>query len=169
MQQVQFNSGAVWGELDTSVTIPNNPEPRAGAAWFNVRPGLTNGVITSAHMQQQGYVSLAGNSVLYPALQVTPAGNAAMVFTASSRNRFPSAAYSVLRKGASAFGPINVAATGTTNYDPDATRWGDYSWAALAPTAKSVWLATEYVPPKTSQTPDGVRNWGTRVFDVPIG
>jgi hypothetical protein len=159
----------VWGELDTQVTIPNDPEPRAGAAWFNVRPGLTNGVITSAHMQQQGYVSLAGNSVLYPALQVTPAGNAAMVMTLSGLSRFPSAAYSILRDGASAFGPIKVAAAGTTNYDPNATRWGDYSWAVLAPAATSVWVATEYVPPTASQTPDGRRNWGTRVFRVPTG
>jgi hypothetical protein len=167
MQQVQFNSGHVWGELDTQVTIPNDPEPRAGAAWFNVRPGLTNGVITSAHMQQQGYVSLAGNSVLYPALQVTPAGNAAMVMTLSGLSRFPSAAYSIMRNGA--FGPIKVAAAGTTHYDQNATRWGDYSWAVLAPAATSVWVATEYVPPTASQTPDGRRNWGTRVFRVPTG
>ena len=31
---------------------------------------------------------------------------------------------------------------------------------------KSIWLATEYVPPKSSQTPDGLKNWGTRVMDV---
>jgi hypothetical protein len=47
-----------------------------------------------------------------------------------------------------------------------ATRWGDYSWAVMDPGGKSIWLATEYVPPKSSQTPDGLRNWGTRVMDV---
>jgi hypothetical protein len=47
-----------------------------------------------------------------------------------------------------------------------AARWGDYSWAVLDPSGKSVWLATEYMPPKPSQTTDGLRNWGTRVFEV---
>jgi hypothetical protein len=32
-----------------------------------------------------------------------------------------------------------------------------------------VWLATEYVPPPSSQTVDGKRDWGTRVFEVPTG
>jgi hypothetical protein len=27
-------------------------------------------------------------------------------------------------------------------------------------------MATEYMPPKSSQTQDGRRNWGTRVFQV---
>ncbi len=54
------------------------------------------------------------------------------------------------------------------SYDPAATRWGDYSWAVLDPSGTSVWMATEYVPPKPSQTPDGVRNWGTRVLDLAI-
>ena len=78
------------------------------------------------------------------------------------------AAYSVLPSGATSFGNINVAAAGTTNYDPDAGRWGDYSWAVLDPSGASVWMATEYVPPKASQTTDGVRDWGTRVMNLPL-
>jgi hypothetical protein len=107
--------------------------------------------------------------VLYPALQVTPAGAAAMVVTLTGKTHFPSAAYSVLAPGASSFGPVNVAAHGTTSYDPEATRWGDYSWAVIDPEGTSVWLATEYIPPKSSQTTDGLRNWGTRVLEVPTG
>ena len=41
-----------------------------------------------------------------------------------------------------------------------------YSWAVMDPGGKSVWLATEYVPPKSSQTADGIRDWGTRMMDV---
>jgi hypothetical protein len=111
-------------------------------------------------------VSLAGNYVLYPAIQATPAGDVGMVMTLSGARRFPSAAYSVLPSGATAFGDIIVAAAGTTNYDPDATRWGDYSWAVLDPSGTSLWMATEYVPPKASQTTDGARNWGTRVMNL---
>ena len=168
MQQTQFINGNVWGELDTSVTIPNDPAARAGAAWFDVHPTLSNGVLSAAAMRRQGYVALAGNYLLYPALQATPAGNVAMVMTLSGASHFPSAAYSVMPSGATAFGPVTVAAAGRGNYDPAATRWGDYSWAVLDPSGTSVWMATEYIPPKVSQTPDGLTNWGTRVLDLSI-
>jgi hypothetical protein len=169
MQQTQYIGGEVWGALDTSVTIPGDPAARAGAAWFDVRPTLAGGVITAAQPRRQGYVALSGNYVLYPAIQATPSGKAVMVISVSGAKRFPSAAYSVMNAGATSFGPVTVAANGTTNYDPAATRWGDYSWAVLDPSGNSVWMATEYVPPKASQTPDGLRNWGTRVLDVATG
>jgi hypothetical protein len=89
-----------------------------------------------------------------------------MVFTLTGSKRYPSAAYAVLALGAAAFGAPRVAAAGTGPYSPEATRWGDYSFAVLDPSLESVWLATEYVPPKASQTPDGKSNWGTRVLDV---
>jgi hypothetical protein len=79
---------------------------------------------------------------------------------------FPSAAFSTLVPNGTAFGPVQVGASGSTNYDPTATRWGDYSYAVMDPSGTSIWLATEYVPPKSSQTPDGLRNWGTRVLEV---
>jgi hypothetical protein len=89
-----------------------------------------------------------------------------MVFTLSGAKHFASAAYAVQASGHHSFGPIKIAAPGTGSYDPDATRWGDYSWAALDPGGKSFWLATEYIPPLASQTPDGLRNWGTNVLEV---
>jgi hypothetical protein len=168
MQQVQYIGGDVWGALDTSITIPNDPAVRAGAAWFDVRPTVRGGVIASAQPHRQGYVALAGNYLLYPAIQAAPSGKAAMVMTLSGQRYFPSASYSVLPSGATSFGSVVVAAGGMTNYDPTATRWGDYSWAVLDPSGSSVWMATEYMPPKSSQTPDGLRNWGTRVLDLAI-
>ena len=48
MQQTQFINGDVWGELDTSVTVPNDSAARAGAAWFDVHPSLSNGVLGAA-------------------------------------------------------------------------------------------------------------------------
>ena len=133
-----------------------------------MHPNLSNGVISAAQVRHQGYVSLSGNYVLYPAIQATPAGDVGMVMTLSGARRFPSAAYSVLPSGATAFGNINVAAAGTTNYDPDSSRWGDYSWAVLDPSGTSLWMATEYMPPKASQTTDGATNWGTRVMNLAL-
>ena len=69
MQQTQYINGQVWGELGTSVTRPGAANPRAGAAWFAVKPTLSNGRLTAASVARQGYVAASGASLLYPALQ----------------------------------------------------------------------------------------------------
>jgi hypothetical protein len=166
MQQVQYIGGSIWGELTTALTIPGDPVQRAGAAWFQVKATVSGGTLAGAHIQHQGYVAVPGNYVIYPAIQATPSGSAAMVMTLSGRTRHPSAAYSVMAPEAGSFGPVTVGSPGEGVYDPTAERWGDYSYAYLDPSGSSVWLATEYVPPKASQTPDGLHNWGTRVFDL---
>lgn len=166
MQQTQFIGGSVWGELTTALTMPGDSQQRAAAAWFQVKPSLSGGTLASAKIQHQGYVAVAGSYVIYPALQVTPSGAAAMVVGLSGRTHHPSAAYTVLAPGGESFGPVAVAAAGTGPYDPEAERWGDYSFAVLDTSGGAAWLATEYVPPKSSQTVDGVRNWGTRVLEV---
>jgi hypothetical protein len=166
MQQVQYINGDLWGALDTAVTIPNDTTERAGAAWFRVHPSLNGEVIGGATIVHQGYVALRGNYLLYPAIQASAEGTAAIVMTLSGRTFFPSAVYTVMQEGQNAFGSIHVAAFGTTHYDVKATRWGDYSWAILDPSGNSFWMATEYIPPLFSQTVDGKRNWGTRVIQV---
>jgi hypothetical protein len=169
MQQTQFIGGQLWGELTTSVVPPGERKLHDGAAFFDVEPSLRKGEIGPAtKIVKQGYVTAPGEDFIYPALQVTPSGNGAMVGTLTGSTRFPSAAYSLFSPGPG-WGPVQVAAEGTTNYDPKAERWGDYSWAIIAPNKKAVWLATEYVPPPSSQTVDGKRDWGTRVFEVPTG
>jgi hypothetical protein len=168
MQQTQFINGQIWGELTTGVTIPGDSAARAGAAWFAVRPSLANGRLSGASIARQGYVVKSGNYVIYPALQVDQSGRGAMVFTLTGSGRFPSAAYAVLPSSGNKFGPITVTASGSGPYDENATRWGDYSFAVLNPHRDAVWLATEYVPPKSSQTSTRARNWGTRVFEVAL-
>ena len=166
MQQVQYINGQLWGELGTAVTIPNDNNERAGAAWFEVKPHLSGQTIGSAAITKQGYVTLKGNYLIYPAIQASPTGTAAMIMTLSGKDFFPSVVYTVLQKGQSTFGPLQVAATGTGPYFRKSTRWGDYSWAILDPQGTSFWMATEYIPPKSSQTTDGKQNWGTRVIEV---
>jgi hypothetical protein len=168
MQQVQFIGGAIWGALDTSVQPAGDTAQRAGGAWFRVKPRLGGSTLRSASITGQGYIQSAGEYVLYPAIQADADGRAAVVFTLTSANRFASAAYDLLGGDDLAFGPPVVAADGTGPYDPAATRWGDYSWAVLDPARDSVWMATEYIPPPTSQTTDQLRNWGTRVLQVSL-
>jgi hypothetical protein len=168
MQSTQFIGGTVWGELTTAVQPAGDSKVRAGGAWFQVRPRLGANGIAGASIVRQGYIASAGQYAIYPAVQPDRAGNAAVVFTLTSRNRFPSAAFATLRAGARNFGPPVVAAAGTGPYDPMATRWGDYSFAVPSDTSHAAWLATEYVPPRSSQTTNRERNWGTRVFEVPL-
>jgi hypothetical protein len=88
------------------------------------------------------------------------------VFTLSGPNFFASAAYARMSEYGDSFGRIKVAALGSGAYSPSSTRWGDYSFAIVDPSGESIWLATEYVPPLSRQTVDGLQNWGTRVFEV---
>jgi hypothetical protein len=166
MQQVQYLNGELWGALGTIVTPAKDTDARAGIAWFRVRPRLNGRQIGSARMIDQGYVAARGNYLLYPAIQASSAGTVGLVFALSGPNNYGSAAYAVMTEDQHSFGRINLAAAGTGPYDPNATRWGDYSFGVLDPSGNSFWFATEYIPPQASQTADGRRNWGTRVIEV---
>ena len=168
MQETQFAGGTVWGELTTAVQPARDGTVRAGGAWFQVRPRLGAAGIAGASIVRQGYIASRGQYAIYPSVQPDAAGNAAVVFTLTSRNRFPSAAFATMKAGAANFGPLIVAAPGTGPYDRNATRWGDYSFAVPSDTSHAAWLATEYIPPRSSQTTNRQRNWGTRVFEVPL-
>jgi hypothetical protein len=165
MQQVQFINGELWGALGTAIQLPHESTQHAGIAWFQVTPRLSHGVISGPDIKQQGYVASQGNDVMYPAIQAGPDQTAALVFTFTGPTHFPSPAYAIMGKGDHSFGPINIVANGAGPY-VDGTRWGDYSYAVLDPDQNRFWLATEYVPPVSSQTTDGEVNWGTRVFSV---
>jgi hypothetical protein len=168
MQATQYINGEIWGALTTTVMPEDDTTPRAGAAWFRVRPHLSGSKLGSASLTGQGYVVAEDQYVIYPAIAVDSEGRAAMVFTLTGANRFASAAYAVLKDERDEFGHPIVAAAGTGPYDPKATRWGDYSWAVLDPRTDSVWMATEYIPPAGSQTTTGRRNWGTRVLNLSL-
>jgi hypothetical protein len=172
MQQTESVGGTVWGELNTAVKPAGDTSVRAGGAWFQVKPTLGSGGIAGASIVRQGYIAAAGKYELYPAVQPDAAGNAAAVFTLTNSVRFPSAAFATLKAGGSKFGAAVVAAAGTGPYHRAAAnppRWGDYSFAVPDGTSDSAWLATEYIPPKSSQTTTRIRNWGTRVIKVPLG
>ena len=167
MQQASFAGGTVWGELTTAVQPAGDNAVRAGGAWFQVKPTLGARGITGASIVRQGYIDAPGRYLIYPAVQPDPAGNAAVVFTETSRAMFPAAAFATLRAGAGNFGPPALAAAGNGPYRQGG-RWGDYSFAVPDDTSDAAWLATEYIPPKSSQTTNRAANWGTRVIEVPL-
>ena len=168
MQQTQFINGEIWGELDTAIVPADDATTHAGAAWFRIQPQLGDSKLKGANVTGQGYVASKGHDIIYPALQADGQGRAAMVFTLTGPHMFPAAAYAVLDQGESSFGDPVVAAEGSGPYVAKPQRWGDYSWAVLDPNSDSVWMATEYMPPKESQTTNGRRPWGTRVIQVEL-
>ena len=171
MQQAEWINGSVSAELETGITIGSDPTVRDGAAWFKIAPTLTGTAISSAAIQRQGYVASAGNYLLYPAMMVNSGGRTAMVFTLTGANNYPSAAYAVLGQFGFNFGAPIIPAGGTNSYRPKTgvpDRWGDYSYALLDTVSHTMWFATEYVPPLSSQTTNGQRNWGTRVLQLSI-
>jgi len=166
MQQVQFINGKLWGELTTALDVPGSPAQLSADAWFEIRPEVRDLKIATATITRQGILASPNNFLFYPALQVAPDGEVAMVFTISGPTLFPSAAFARMSEGEHSFGPITIAGLGSGPYAPSSLRWGDYSWAVADPNGQSIWLATEYIPPVAEQTTDGLQNWGTRVLEV---
>jgi hypothetical protein len=166
MQQVQFINGKLWGELNTALNVPGNRTQLSANAWFEIHADVRDFRIAAATITREGILASADNFLFYPALQVAPDGEVAMVFTISGPTLFASAAFARMSEGEHSFGSITIAALGSGPYAPSSTRWGDYSWAVADPNGKSIWLATEYIPPPDRQTVDGLQNWGTRVLEV---
>ncbi|HEY1983991.1 MAG TPA: hypothetical protein VGG85_01195 [Terracidiphilus sp.] len=150
MQNTVYASGHLWGGLNTVVSDGTNVN--AGIAYFDVRPSVSRRGL-SATVQGQSYVSLAGNSVIYPGIGVTADGTAAAAFTVSGASYYPSAAYAHLTPSHAT--SVDIVALGTAPQDdfsgypefggdPGVARWGDYAWGVAD--GGSLWLATEYIP-----------------------
>jgi hypothetical protein len=183
MLQVYYAQGRLYGALDTGVQVAGRLQ--AGIAWFMVDPGSSPSTSSVAH---QGYVAVAGQNVLMPAIAATTSGMGAMVYTLAGPAYYPSAAYSLV--GTSGVtGAVHMAAAGVGPQDgfseyfpggadigsPPRPRWGDYS--AAVPVGSTIWMATEYIGQKCSfgtfqndLTCGGTRapliNWGTRIAAV---
>lgn len=168
MQNVVFASGHLWGGLNTIVS--DGKSANAGIAYFDVRPSLTRSGL-AATVQGQSYVSVAGNSVLYPGMAVTADGTAAAAFTVSGASYFPSAAYAHLTPSHAT--GVTIVAAGTAPQDDfsgyplyggaGSARWGDYSWGVAD--GGSLWLATEYIPGGIDSVSYGT-DFGTFVYKV---
>lgn len=150
----------LWTALDAAVVPSSGTAVRDGAAWFEINTG-------SGKVVNQGFVAASGNaSLLYPAMQATSGGRAAMVFTITSPTVNPSAAFTVI--GNPAITIVGAGAGPHTSFADappfNSPRWGDYSQAATDPQTGDIYMATEYIPPAAEA--DGFDNWGTFVFGV---
>jgi hypothetical protein len=165
LQQVTFAKGKLWTSVGTALTSPGSPV-RDGAAWFVIDVKNPSAGLQAA-ISSQGYVAGPENSHLtYPAFGVTASGHAAMVFTLTGEDFFPSAAYWSFGKGS-----IHVLSAGVLPQDGfsayffNRPRWGDYSAAAVSMDG-TIWLATEMIPGGPRKT---LANWGTFIAGVRHG
>ncbi len=171
MQDAVYAGGKLWGALGTVVKTQNGPAT-GGAAYFAFTPSVS-GAQVSAAVARQGYVSVNGQSVLYPAIAMKGNGQGAIVFTLVGPDIFPSAAYARLTLAGGA-GSVRIAALGTRPADgftgyrffggDGVERWGDYSDANVAADG-SLWMATEWIEGNIVYPPR-VANWNTRIVKL---
>jgi hypothetical protein len=179
MNQVVFEDGKLWSGVNTVVGGSDHNALRAGIAYFVVDPNVSASGILTAHLKKQGYVAAPGlDSVIYPAIGVTPKGRAAMVFTLVGPTRTPAFLFSDVFYPSMAFttlsathGTCDIQLGGAGAAPEDGfsgypqllagadgvARWGDYS-AAVGDTDGSIWMATEWIPNKQHIF---ITNWGT--------
>jgi hypothetical protein len=179
MQQVQFINGHLLGALDSAVSVDKDPQTRDGAAWFEIRPKVNNGVIAGGKFEAQGYVAVKGEFLVYPAITQTSEGTTGIAFSITSPTLNPSTGYvvSTSNKGVR-FGSAHITATGSgpdigftcALGFPQQCRWGDYSWSTLDPNGKDLWMGAELTVPQVATqpnfTPLSQTNWGTQVWAV---
>jgi hypothetical protein len=179
MNQVMFAHGNLWGAVNTAVKGPTGPT-RTGIAWFIVNPRGTPSIV------KDGYVSVATDSVMYPAVAATAAGAGVMSFTLAGPNTYPSAAY-VKLDAVHGAGSVKVVKNGVGPADGftglivegggGVERWGDYGAAAVAADG-TIWVAAETINQRCrlstfvatnflcGDTRTQLANWGTWIAGV---
>ena len=172
VQQTTWAGGNLYTEL-SSASTPTNPIGTTSAEWFEFSPGFTSLGALYASVVNQGNISAApGGSLLYPALAVNAVGIGEMVVGSVGAGLYPS----MVTFPVSVSGPDPSAATvvaagsapedGFTCYayyvgpTYGGCRWGDYSFAVVAPDGL-VWTAAEWIPPASYR--DFSTNWGTYI------
>ncbi|MBO0790707.1 MAG: hypothetical protein J2P36_07130 [Ktedonobacteraceae bacterium] len=167
MNQVVYAGGLLWAGVNTIIQKPGE-DARVGIAFFGVTPSWKKGQL-QATLSEKGYISVAGNSVVYPSIGVNASGKGVATFTLAGPGFFPSTAYLPISRFGS--GDVHIAGAGTAPEDGftcysagGVCRWGDYSAAVAAPDG-SIWFASESIPntPRTA-----LANWGTFIGRVHV-
>lgn len=182
MQQVQYINGHLLGALDSAISIDKDPVTRDGAAWFEIKPrveGDRHAKISGGRFEAQGYVGVKGKYLVYPAIAQTYEGTTGIGFSITSPTLNPSTGYVVsTSENGIHFGGAHITAFGSgpdigftcALPAPQTCRWGDYSWTALDPNGRNLWMADELTVPQVATQPKtkppAQINWGTQVWEI---
>lgn len=172
MNQVVKYGNTLYGAVNTGLTDSSGAQT-AGIAYWGIKPFWQKGGILDGKVQLEGYVSVAGNNVVYPSIAVNREGDGMMAFSLIGPDYYPSAA--MVRFGAhdGPKGPVSIVGAGVAPYASfgvvpgrSAGRWGDYS--AVADDNNNVWAAAEYIPVASfgAAANGGLANWGTFVWKL---
>ena len=169
MNQVVYADGMLWSGLNTAIT--GNGPTRPGIAWFVVEPTVSGDGDVNGRMDNQGYLALAQNTVMFPSIGVNSAGQGIIAFSVAGPDFYPSTGYATI-DAEHGTGPVHIAGAGAgpddgfTGYTAfggsGVARWGDYT-AAVAAEDGSIWSAAEYIPggPRSAAA-----NWGTYISHI---
>ena len=170
MGQVQYSRGRLFGAISTGLT-----GGRVGVAWFIVDPISAAGSLSGV-VELQGYLGVARDSLLYPAVGVTASGRGVIAVGLAGPDYFPSAAYVDIDLHG-VHGPVRVIGPGTGPEDglfcyhafvgsmaEGGCRWGDYS-AAIAEDGNTIITGVEYIGPRPRAI---YANWATFVGRIHV-
>jgi hypothetical protein len=139
-----------------------------GGAYVVMSPTFRNGIL-AASVLQQGYLMVAGNHILRPAIAVNAQGRGGVGFTLAGPDYFPSAAFvpfdrllspSLVQVAAFGAGPEDGFTGYPGGWGSGTARWGDYSTAVVGNDGY-IWMVAQYIPnaPRSEYA-----NWGTFVW-----
>jgi hypothetical protein len=167
--RVVFVNGLLWASIPTAVKPVKGTDSHVGILWVAVAPHLQGSKVDATNVHQ-GYLAIATDNLVYPAIALDHTGNGAMVLGLFGPTRFPGAGY--VPWGTS--GPIGAVHQSVAGAAPEdgfscydeaggdterGCRWGDYS-AGQADDQGRLWMATEVIPPGPRLE---FTNWGTFV------
>jgi hypothetical protein len=162
----EYVNGHIWGTL-SSAAKDSNGNTIEVVDYFAFTPHFSNGKLT-ASLFTQGVIASPGRFLMYPAIALNKNEAGTIIFSLSSHNDYPSAAFATVR-GTSTSG-VRIAREGNepedgfTCYPPfsdGVCRWGDYSAGAVNNVDQTAWGATEYVPDINRSLS---ANWATYVL-----
>lgn len=169
MNQVLKYGNTLFGAVNTAITDVSGAQT-AGIAYFGIKPQWQKGSL-DGKVSLQGYVSVAGNNIVYPSIAVNGDGDGMMAFSLIGPDYYPSAAMVRFNAHSGPQGSISVVGAGVAPYasfgvvpGASAGRWGDYS--AVSDDNNNVWGAAEYIPVASfgAASNGGLANWGTFVW-----
>lgn len=165
----EYADGRLWVSQATQVRTGHGPST-AGVAWFQLVPEVGDGTL-SVSVAKQGYVAVAGNSVITSSIAVDRTGHGAIAFELVGPDYFPSAAIAPVDE--SGAGPVQIVGRGQVPLDSFAGyEWfgssdrtanaDDFSTASVGADGR-VWTAVSYQPRVSREL---LTSWSTRITAV---
>lgn len=151
MQQTWFVNGRLYGAAGTALRVGG--QVQAGIIWFQVSPEAEREHL-SGEIEKQGYVGLAGNNLVYPAITMGTNERGVIGFSVIGTDYYPSTGYVTLDHDGRV-GPVRIAAAGAGVSDTfsdyvvyagsglGSKRWGDYG--AAVSDGRNIWIGGEYI------------------------